>query len=96
MTSKTKSTLISIAKMDSTCTETELNALIEALGMSAKTPKPQSRLLTIDETCDYLRVKRGTIWRWTQSGRLKPIHLSDSAKSIRFRTADLDAMITQA
>lgn len=51
------------------------------------TPIPEGKYLTIEEVCQYLKVGRTTVWRYSKAGILKP-------KKIGYKTlfarADID------
>ena len=55
--------------------------------LEGHSPIPDGKYLTIDEVCQYLKMSRTTIWRYTKSGILKP-------KKIGYKTlyarADID------
>jgi excisionase family DNA binding protein len=52
----------------------------------------QSAALTIDESADYLRVSRGTIWRLLKNKSLPRVRIG--ARTV-IRRADLDAFLTK-
>jgi excisionase family DNA binding protein len=59
-----------------------------------KKQAPTSPLLTVDEAATYLNVTPATVRRFRRDGVLPVIKLGGQSKSrIRFRRADVDALI---
>lgn len=49
-----------------------------------------TQLLTADETADYLKVSKATIWQWCRSGRLPAVKIG---RQWRIRRKDLEEML---
>jgi excisionase family DNA binding protein len=49
-----------------------------------------TELLTADETADYLKISKGTVWQWCRGGRLPAVKMG---RQWRIRRKDLEAML---
>lgn len=52
----------------------------------------RSRLMTVDEVCDYLGLSRDYVYDQVRYGRLRCARI---ARQLRFRIADVDAFVDQ-
>lgn len=48
-------------------------------------------LLTVKEAADYLKVHRGTLYRWNRQGQIEAIRAG--TRSLRFRRSALDRFL---
>lgn len=49
--------------------------------------------LSADETAEVLGVDRTTVWRWARKGTLTKYHSAASARVVRFRRDEVDALM---
>lgn len=50
----------------------ELSIVLEELQHQLSSPIPDGEYLSITEVCQYLKVGRTTVWRYSKAGILKP------------------------
>lgn len=65
----------------------ELSIVLEELQHQLSGPIPDGEYLSITEVCQYLKVERTTVWRYSKRGILKPRKIG---YKILYARADID------
>lgn len=65
----------------------ELSFVMKELQNQLSGPIPDGKYLTIDEVCQYLKIGRTTVWRYSKAGILKPKKIG---YKILYARADID------
>ena len=79
-------------KSETTLSASDIESIAKKLASNLAVQKAESEpeLLSIKETCKYLRIGRTTLWKLEKEGKIRA--LFKGTRRVRFKRADIDKL----